>query len=69
VSASSVDRENKSWYYNLMTDSERLDWIDEIMILPKVMHFWFQTNASSVRQVIDSFAKAVGEDDEADKQC
>lgn len=36
------------------------------MILPKVMDFWFQTKATSVRDAIDEFAKAVEIQDRLD---
>jgi len=50
-----------------MTDTERLDWIDEPLVLPKVMGFWLQTGVSSIREAIDSFAKATDKEDEEDK--
>jgi len=50
-----------------MTDSERLDWIDEPLILPKVMGFWLQTRVSSIREAIDLFAEATDKEDEEQK--
>ena len=66
VSASSVDRENRSWYYNPMTDSERLDWLDELMVPAKLNDFWLQIKVDSIREAVDLFAKAVDEEDEQD---
>ncbi len=51
----------------MMTDSERLDWIDEPMVLPKVMHFWLQTRVGSVREAIDLYAEATEKEDREDK--
>ena len=46
-----------------MSDTERLDWIDEPMILPKIMHFWLQTEVATVRDAIDLYAEAVEKED------
>jgi len=51
-----------------MTDSQRLDWIDESLILPKVMHFWLQTNVGTVREAIDLYAEAVDREDREEKE-
>lgn len=40
-----------------MTDTDRLDWIDEPLILPKVMGFWLSTGVGSIREAIDLFAE------------
>ena len=50
-----------------MTDTERLDWIDEPLILPKVMGFWFSTRGNSIREVIDNFAKEEERRDQQEK--
>lgn len=50
-----------------MNDTERLDWIDEPLILPKVMGFWLSTKVTSIREAIDLFAEATDKEDEEDK--
>ena len=50
-----------------MTDKDRLDWIDEPLVLPKVMHFWLQTGVRSVREAIDRYAEAVEKEDRETK--
>ena len=50
-----------------MNDRQRLDWIDEPMILPKVMNFWLQTKVQSVREAIDLYAEAVDQEDKEEK--
>ena len=50
-----------------MNDTKRLDWIDEPMMLPKVMDFWLQTGAESVREAIDKFAAYTDQEDKENK--
>ena len=49
-----------------MTDSERLDWLDELMVPAKLNDFWLQIKVDSIREAIDLFAKAVDEEDQQD---
>jgi len=51
----------------MMTDTDRIDWIDEPAILPKVMDYWLQTGAKSVREAIDAFAEATEKEDQRTK--